>query len=148
MHVTNTICRPGFYEIVADKFRAVVRHENVDKLRDYLGLNPKQLVRKATTTRGGLSGKSRSHMDYQRKPIEAIRAGIKSQAVGKPYQWQRDDIDGDAPRQCRRPAFELAGEVAAAPYSQLCFWSYCWAYASAREGLHIFDDTVAATEEA
>ena len=147
MHITNTLCRPGFYEIVSDKFRAVVRHENVDKLRAYLGLSPRQLVARATAYRGEKSSyrDARAHLT---NPREAIKAGIKSQAVGRPYQWQHYDISGDAPKQCQRPAAELAQEVARCPYSQLCFWSYCWAYASAREGLHLFDDSITTTEEA
>lgn len=142
MHINAAIDRrPGFTEIALGKFRAVVRNERVEKIRDYLGLSPRQLVSRATKFRGVRSG-YRDHRAHLTDHNAAIKAGIKSWALSAPYQWQHHDVDGDAPKQCQRPAAELAREVASCPYSQLCFWSYCWAYASAREGLHVFSDDV------
>lgn len=149
MHINATLDRPGFAEIILGSFRAIVRNERVDAIRAYLGLSPKQLVRKATAARGAVSRYS-SGTDYQRKPVDALRAGIKSWSYANPLRWHLTPSGGEtlkAEVQCLRPAAELAREVACSPYSQLCFWSYCWAYASAREGLHVFDDSITTTEE-
>lgn len=139
-----------FTHPTAPRFRALCKPETLAKLAAWFSKTPAQMTRAATVKRGKVSP---SYGMVGETTADALRAGVQAYRMGTRSFRTRELCRGmklDSRTESKRPAAELAQELARAPHSDMQFWAYCWAYASAREGLDVFpdDETTELADEA
>lgn len=151
---TRTSTRPNtlpdsipFTHPSAPNFRATIKPESLPRLQAYFAKSDKQMVRAATCDVGQFRRTTmlQPRLAYTQDPVAAMRMGVADYHNRRPAYWP----SGDEPvRATLLSRLQLVDALRTCPANHVPFYSYFWAWASARDGLDVVpdDETQPATE--